>query len=74
MEMTNYTACAILEGFDGNEESTLDEQIQAWSQLIRTGMAWQLQGWYGRNANHLIQSGYISPDGEINWELIYSQI
>ena len=73
-EMTPYLASAIVEGFCEGENATLDEQIIAWAYLISTGLAWQLQGWYGRNAEHLIRSGYIDRDGNIDWELIYSHI
>ena len=36
------------------------------SHLIRTGMAWGLQGSYGRAAMTLIDSGVISSDGVID--------
>jgi hypothetical protein len=54
--MDSYTACAIVEGFDG-EEHTEEEQIEAWQYLIDTGLCWKLQGWYGRNAAALIDAG-----------------
>jgi len=54
--MTLYDACAIVEGFDG-EEHTEEEIIAAWQYLIDTGMCWKLQGWYGRNASALIENG-----------------
>ena len=52
----NYDAVAACEGFDGEEhdEETL---ISAWQYLIDTGLAWQLQGCFGRQASHLIQAG-----------------
>lgn len=34
-----------------------DEQIEAWQHLIDTGIVWQLQGWYGRTAQRLIEEG-----------------
>lgn len=62
--MTNYDACAIVEGFCGYEPTT-EETIEAWSHLIKTGAAWSLQGWYGRTANQLISEGVIAPNGDI---------
>jgi hypothetical protein len=62
--MTIYDACSIVEGFCGYEP-TQEEQLQAWSYLIKSGDAWRLQGWYGRNASYLINAGYISKSGEI---------
>ena len=33
---------------------TVEEELDAWQYLIDTGVAWQLQGWFGRQANFLI--------------------
>lgn len=54
--MTTYDACAIIEGFDG-QEHTQAEVLAAWQHLIDTGDAWRLQGWYGRTAAALILAG-----------------
>ena len=62
--MDSYTACSIVEGFSG-EEHTPAEQLEAWAHLIKTGQCWSLQGWYGRNAQALIDQAVISPDGEV---------
>ena len=53
---TNYDAVAAVEGFDGIEH-TEDEIISAWQYLINTGLAWNLQGWFGRTADALIEQG-----------------
>ena len=42
-----------------------DESLGLFAFLIRTGLAWQLQGSYGRTAAELINSGRISDRGEI---------
>lgn len=34
---------------------------KAWQGLVNTGMAWKLQGWYGRTAADMLASGYIKP-------------
>jgi hypothetical protein len=53
--MTDYQAIGIAEGF---EEAESEEQvIEAWQQLIDTGLAWRLQGWFGRTAMKLIEAG-----------------
>ena len=33
------------------------EEIDAWQHLIDTGVCWRLQGWFGRTAQSLIESG-----------------
>ena len=54
--MTNYEAVSIAEGFCGYE-LTEAKQVEAWQHLIDTGLAWTLQGWYGRTAKQLIEQG-----------------
>lgn len=61
----SYLATAYAEGFCEGEDATYEEQIEAWAYLIKTGLAWQLQGWFGRNAQSLIDDGIISKEGEI---------
>lgn len=41
------------------EEGTLDEQgtVELFQSLIDSGLAWQLQGCYGRQAQALIEGG-----------------
>ena len=57
--MTPYQAVGIAEGF---VESESDEQeIEAWQYLIDTGMAWTLQGYFGRAAMSLIEQGICTP-------------
>lgn len=46
-------------------ETSGEETLALFADLIKSGTAWQLQGSYGRTANQLISAGYISPQGEI---------
>lgn len=57
--MDSYTATGLAEGFI---EAESEEQIlEAWQYLVDTGLAWQLQGWFGRTAHQLIREGFINP-------------
>lgn len=56
MEWDSYSAVAAAEGFDGIEHDE-DTLISAWQYLIDTGIVWQLQGFFGRTAKDLIESG-----------------
>lgn len=41
------------------------ETIKMFAAMIESGLAWQLQGHYGRSAADLIRTGYISPKGKV---------
>jgi hypothetical protein len=41
------------------------EVIELFSELIKNGLAWTLQGQYGRSAHSLIESGFLTADGDI---------
>jgi hypothetical protein len=59
--MDSYTATGIAEGF---VEAESEEQVaEAWQYLVDTGLAWTLQGWFGRTAAQLIESGFINRPG-----------
>ena len=54
-KMTDLEATMIAEGV---QEAESDEQyIQAWQHLIDTGLAWSMQGFFGRTASVMIQEG-----------------
>lgn len=56
--MDSYTAVGLAEGFiEGSQEQI----IEAWQYLVDSGLAWSLQGSFGRTANNLIARGVINP-------------
>jgi hypothetical protein len=64
--MTPYLASAIAEGFCEGENATREQQIEAWQYLHDTGLAYSLQGWYGRTATALIEEGIINDKNQKN--------
>jgi len=55
--MDIFTATMIAEGSDGFDDETEETVIEAWQTLIDTGVAWNLQGCFGRMAAALIDEG-----------------
>ena len=52
--MNSYKAIRIVEGTMPAER---EEQVAAWQHLIDSGVAWRLQGSYGKGAMSLIERG-----------------
>lgn len=55
--MDTYTAVGLAEGFI--EADSEEQIIKAWQYLHDTGHAYNLQGWFGRQARSLIEAGII---------------
>lgn len=54
---------AILEYEQG--ELGPEKTMELFASLIKSGLAWRLQGHYGRTAQEFIERGYISDKGDI---------
>jgi len=46
-------------------ELPAEDTLKFFARLIKSGLAWKLQGHYGRIANTLIEEGYITKKGKI---------
>lgn len=75
----NETSVDVVSDIIRYEEGDLDhdEILELFAHLVTTGLAWQLQGSYGRTARDLIDSDYLKPGGtpeqvvwEVDWELV----
>jgi hypothetical protein len=58
MSIDSFNAVGIAEGFI--EAESEEQVIEAWQFLIDSGLAWQLQGFFGRTASQLIEQGVCS--------------
>ncbi len=50
---------AIIEHEQG--ELSWEDTLELFQELVNSGMAWSLQGHYGRTAQRLIEEGLIQP-------------
>jgi hypothetical protein len=55
--MDNFEAIGLAEGFISAESE--EQVIDAWQHLHDTGLAYSLQGWFGRTAQELLKQGII---------------
>jgi len=58
-KMNVFNATMIAEGVD--EADTEEQYLEAWQLLVDTGTCWELQGWFGRTADDLINQGKLTP-------------
>jgi len=56
--MDNFLAVGLCEGFV--EAESEEQVVEAWQHLHDSGMAYKLQGWFGRTARDLIAQGIIT--------------
>jgi len=55
--MNDFKAIGLAEGFIEPENE--DQVIEAWQHLHDTGLAYELQGWFGRTAKSLLENNII---------------
>lgn len=61
-----YDVVGAIIDFETGEMQTEEEVLTLFQHLVDTGMAWSLQGSYGRAAAEMIRQGLIAlPGGEV---------
>lgn len=53
-----FDSVSFIMDYEAGELESDQELIEGFQHLIDSGMAWQLQGHYGRMAQALIEAGY----------------
>ena len=61
--MNDYEAVGLAEGFI--EAESQEQVIEAWQYLHDTGLAYKLQGWFGRTATELIAAEICKPRNRV---------
>ncbi len=70
MKVNEKNLVGYILAYEGGELDA-DKVLELFAYLIKTGLAWQLQGHYGRTAAALIEQGVITEDGKINWDALH---
>lgn len=66
--MNTLLMSRIIEYEDGALD--FDGIVDLFAELVKSGLAWQLQGAYGRTARRFIESGIIDTNGNINTDKV----
>jgi len=61
--MDSYKATMIVECVESAESYM--EYMEAIACLIKTGLAWSLQGFFGHTCRQFIDDGMVTPEGEL---------
>jgi len=61
--------CGQIIAYESGELSD-EETVELFSMLVKSGMAWSLQGSYGRTAQGLIDAGFLDETGEIDYDRV----
>lgn len=68
MKLQNKQTMDIIDKIIAYESGMLDgaEMVYMFSELVKNGSAWSLQGHYGRMASRLIEVGILTKNGDID--------
>jgi hypothetical protein len=57
-----YRAVGLVDGFISGSQA---EQLKAWTFLVKSGRAWELQGWFASRAIELLAARQIEVNSEL---------
>ena len=57
-----YRAVGVADGFINGSQA---EQLKAWTHLVESGRAWELEGWFTRRAIELLATDTIKVSGQL---------
>ena len=57
---TSYDLTGAIIDYETGAMETEEQLLELFQHLVDTGMAWSLQGHYGRTATALIEAGHIT--------------
>ena len=63
---STYDVVGNLMAYEAGELSD-EDTLKFYGELIQCGLAWSLQGSYGRQAESLIEAGLVNELGEVDW-------
>lgn len=68
MNNEKSSSSSLVDSIIAYEMGELNDQevVCLFSDLVKSGMAWSLQGSYGRTANALIEEGWIDREGNLS--------
>lgn len=58
-DWTGYDHVGAIMEYEGSDQSP-EDSLRLFQYLVDTGLAWQLQGHYGRTASALIEKGLVA--------------
>lgn len=64
LTMESYDIVGAMMAYESGEMDAA-EIVELFSHLVKNGLAWSLQGHYGRMAGALIEAKILAPNGDI---------
>lgn len=60
-----FDSLAFIMAVEGGTLESAEQYVDGMAEMIRSGLAWSLQGSWQRAAASMIERGYVSQDGNV---------